>query len=398
MKTQISTIEGLHVDNKVVLLRVDFNVPFDKNTGEISDTTRIERSLPTIQYLLNDGAALVIMSHLGRPKGKDKSLSLEPVAKKLAELLNQEIDFSGSIDKESIKKARQLKAGDILVLENLRYYKEETSKEVADRKGFAELLASHADLYVDDAFGACHREHASIFDIAKLLPSYAGLLLKKEIDILETIFSKAEKPFVAIIGGAKVSSKIGVLDKLVKKVDSVLIGGGMAYTFLKARAIEVGNSLTEPDYYSKAFQIVDKADYHHCQLLLPEDHIASSEFSEKAKKKTVGREIPNGFMGLDIGPKTIDKYIKVIKNAKTVLWNGPVGVFEMKPFSKGTMKIAKALTKVKGTTIIGGGDSIAAVNQAGVANKITHISTGGGAKLEFLEGRKLPGIEALKSD
>lgn len=398
MKTQISTIEGLNVDDKIVLLRVDFNVPFDKNTGEISDTTRIERSLPTIQYLLNDGAALVIMSHLGRPKGKDKSLSLEPVAKKLAELLNQEIDFSGSIDQESVKKARQLKAGDILVLENLRYYKEETSKEIAERKGFAELLASHADAYVDDAFGACHREHASIFDIAKLLPSYAGLLLKKEIDILEMIFSKAEKPFVAIIGGAKVSSKIGVLDKLIKKVDSVLIGGGMAYTFLKARAIEVGNSLTEPDYYSKAFQIVDKADYHHCQLLLPEDHIAGSEFSEKAKKKTVGREVPNGFMGLDIGPKTIDKYIKVIKNAKTVLWNGPMGVFEMKPFSKGTMKIAKALTKVKGTTIIGGGDSIAAVNQAGVADKMTHISTGGGAKLEFLEGRKLPGIEALKND
>ena len=395
----IPNIENLTVRDKRVVVRVDFNVPVDKDTGEISDTTRIERTIPTLQYLLNKGASLVLISPFGRPKGKDASLSLKKVSEALQTLMpGNKVLFAGNISEESVKQSKALQPAELLLLENIRFYKEETSKEKAERRKLAELLAKHGDIYVDDAFGACHREHASIVELAELLPSYAGLLLKKEVEILTKVLSNPERPFVAVIGGAKVSSKIAVLENLIKKVNTILIGGGMAYTFLKSRALNIGNSMTEQELLTKAFQIIDKADYHKCEFILPEDHIAGNEFSNNAKTKTTGREIPSGYMGLDIGPKTIDRFTRVLKNAKTVLWNGPMGVFEMDKFSKGTLKIAKAISKVKGTTIVGGGDSILAVNQAGVADKMTHISTGGGATLEFLEGRSLPGVASLRGD
>ncbi|MFO1527355.1 MAG: phosphoglycerate kinase [Turneriella sp.] len=399
----LPSIEQVDFSGKKVLLRVDFNVPLDKASGAISDDTRMVKSLPTIELLLNRGAAVVIISHLGRPEKRDNkspgdpSLSLKKVAAHLAELLpGRTVNFSaeavGPIAEEA---AGKLKAGDILVLENIRYYDEETAKEEKVRSEFAKKLCKLADIYVDDAFGAAHRAHASIYECAKILPGYAGLLLKKEIDMLEKLVTNPPRPFVAIIGGSKVSSKLAVLENLISKADSILIGGAMAYTFLKSRLIEVGNSMIEKDYLSQAFQIVDKAAYNKKELLLPEDHVVSSEFGEKGKIKTVKRAIPDGFMGMDIGPKTADHYAKVIKKAQTVLWNGPMGVFEMKKFSSGTIAIAKAMAKTKGTTIVGGGDSIFALAQAGLEDKMTHVSTGGGATLEYLEGKKLPGVEAL---
>lgn len=394
----LPSIEQADVSGKKVLLRVDFNVPLDKATGAISDDTRMVKSLPTIELLLNRGASVIIISHLGRPEKKgDPALSLKNVAAHLGTLLpGRTVHFaSEAIGPIAEGLAGKLKAGEILVLENIRYYEEETSKEEKVRTEFAKKLCKMADLYVDDAFGAAHRAHASIYECAKLLPGVAGLLLKKEIDVLERLVTQPPKPFVAVIGGSKVSSKLAVLENLVTKADAILIGGAMAYTFLKSRLVEVGNSMIEKDYLSQAFQIVDKAAYNKCELLLPEDHVISSEFGEKGKIKTVKRSIPEGFMGMDIGPKTADRYAKVIKNAKTVLWNGPMGVFEMKKFSAGTYAIAKAMAKVKGSTIVGGGDSIFALSQSGLEDKMTHVSTGGGATLEYLEGKKLPGVEAL---
>ncbi len=397
MRIDLPSVESLKVEGKRVLVRVDFNVPLDKESGEITDDTRIQKSLPTINYLLNEGASLVLVSHLGRPKGRSKKLSLAKVAERLNELLpSNQVTFSADeLGEPTVAAAKKLDEGEILVLDNIRFYAEETSDEKAERKKLAATLAKHADFYVDDAFGACHRAHASIVEIAEALPSAAGLLLKREIDVLQNLLTKAEKPFVAIIGGAKVSSKITVLEKLIPKVNTIMIGGAMAYTFLKSRLVDTGTSMVEKEYLSKAFQIVDKADYHRCDFLLPDDHVVTKEFSDKAKAKTVGKSIPDGFMGMDIGPKTVDKYIKAIKGAKTVLWNGPMGVFEMPPFAKGTMKLAKALTKVKGTTVVGGGDSVYAIREAGVEEQITHVSTGGGATLEFIEGKKLPGVEVL---
>jgi phosphoglycerate kinase len=392
------SIEQVDVTGKKILLRVDFNVPLDKTTGAISDDTRIVKSLPSIELMLSRGAALVIISHLGRPEKKgDPALSLKPIAERLGKLLPAtNVHFSPeAVGPVAEEKAAKLQRGEILVLENIRYYDEETSKEDKVRNEFAKKLCKLADIYVNDAFGAAHRAHASIYECAKLLPGYAGLLLKKEIDILEKLVTNPPRPFVAIIGGSKVSSKLAVLENLITKADSILIGGAMAYTFLKSRLIEVGTSMIEKDYLSQAFQIIDKAAYNKRELLLPEDHIVSSEFGEKGKIKTVKRSIPEGFMGMDIGPKTADHYAKVIKNAKTVLWNGPMGVFEMKKFASGTLSIAKAMAKVKGTTIVGGGDSIFALSQSGLEDKITHVSTGGGATLEYLEGKKLPGVEAL---
>lgn len=394
----LPSIEQAEVGGKKVLLRVDFNVPLDKTTGAISDDTRMVKSLPTIELLLNRGASVIILSHLGRPEKKgDPALSLKSIAAHLGTLLpGRTVHFSSeAIGRSAEELAGKLKSGEILVLENIRYYDEETSKEEKVRSEFAKKLCKLADIYVNDAFGAAHRAHASIYECAKLLPSFAGLLLKKEIDILQKLVTDPPRPFVAVIGGAKVSSKLAVLENLITKADSILIGGAMAYTFLKSRLIEVGNSMVEKDYLSQAFQIVDKAAYNQCELLLPEDHVVSSEFGEQGKIKTVKKSIPDGFMGMDIGPKTAEHYAKVIKNAKTVLWNGPMGVFEMKKFSGGTFAIAKAMAKVKGSTIVGGGDSIFALTQAGLADKITHISTGGGATLEYLEGKKLPGVEAL---
>lgn len=394
----LPSIEQVDVTGKKILLRVDFNVPLDKATGAISDDTRMVKSLPSIELMLSRGASLIIISHLGRPeKKRDPALSLKPIATRLGELLPvATVHFSPeAVGPVAEELAGKLKRGEILVLENIRYYEEETSKEEKVRNDFAKKLCKLADLYVNDAFGAAHRAHASIYECAKLLPSYAGLLLKKEIDVLEKLITNPPRPFVAIIGGSKVSSKLAVLENLVTKADSILIGGAMAYTFLKSRLVEIGTSMVEKDYLSQAFQIIDKAAYNKHELLLPEDHIVSSEFGEKGKIKTVKRSIPEGFMGMDIGPKTADHYAKVIKNAKTVLWNGPMGVFEMKKFASGTLSIAKAMAKVQGTTIVGGGDSIFALAQSGLEDKITHVSTGGGATLEYLEGKKLPGVEAL---
>ncbi|MBV6493054.1 MAG: Phosphoglycerate kinase [Turneriella sp.] len=394
----LTSLEQVDCSGKKVLLRVDFNVPLDKSTHAITDDTRMVKTLPTIELLLKRGAALILVSHLGRPEKKgDATLSLEKVATHLAKLLpNTKVHFSPEAVGHSVEKlAHDLKSGEILVLENIRFYKEETSKDEKERTEFAKKLCSLADIYVNDAFGAAHRAHASIYECAKILPSYAGLLLKKEIEVLEKLVTNPQRPFVAVIGGSKVSSKLAVLENLVLKADSILIGGAMAYTFLKSRLIEVGSSLVEKEYLSQAFQIIDKAAYNKHAMLLPEDHIVASEFSENAKIKTVKRAIPDGFMGMDIGPKTRDAYSRVIKNAKTVLWNGPMGVFEMKKFSQGTFAIAKAMSKVKGTTIVGGGDSIFALTQSGLEDKMTHISTGGGATLEYLEGKKLPGVEVL---
>lgn len=395
----LPSIEQVDFSGKKVLLRVDFNVPLDKATGAISDDTRIVKSLPTIELLLSRGAAVILVSHLGRPERKgDPALSLKNVATHLGKLLpGRKIEFaSEAVGAIPEKLAAELKAGEILVLENIRYYDEETSKDEKVRTEFAKKLCKLADVYVDDAFGAAHRAHASIYECAKILPGYAGLLLKKEIDVLEKLITNPPRPFVAVIGGSKVSSKLAVLENLVLKADAILIGGAMAYTFLKSRLIEVGNSMVEKDYLSQAFQIVDKAAYNKHELILPEDHIVSSEFGEKGKIKTVKRAIPDGFMGMDIGPKTRDRYASVIKKANTVLWNGPMGVFEMKKFSEGTYAIAKAMSKVKGSTIVGGGDSIFALTQSGLEDKMTHVSTGGGATLEYLEGKKLPGVVALQ--
>lgn len=395
----IKGIESLDARGKKIIVRVDFNVPLDKTNGNITDDTRIQKALPTIDHLLKNGAALILVSHMGRPKGqKDEFLTMKKTSDRLSEILSDvKIHFSeNAIGKEAEEKAAQLQSGEILVLENIRFYSEETSKDKLERQKFAKALAKLGDVYVDDAFGSCHRAHASIVELAELLPAYAGLLLKKEIDMLETILKKPQKPFVAIIGGAKVSSKITVLERLIEKVDVILIGGAMAYTFLKSRLINTGSSMIENEFLSKAFQIIDKAHYHETKFLLPEDHIIANEFSEKAKTKTSSKEIPEGWMGMDIGPKTIDKYTKMIKEAKTILWNGPMGVFEMQPFAKGTNSIAKALTKMKGISVVGGGDSVSAVKNAGVEDKITHVSTGGGATLEYLEGKTLPGIAILE--
>lgn len=398
MAEKLPSLDQIHAQNKKILVRVDFNVPVDKETGKVTDDTRILATLPTLEHLLKQEAALVLVSHLGRPKGVDKSLSLEKVAAKLKEHLKKWPVFfiPEAVGSEAEKRKKELKPGEVLLLENIRFYPEETDKNEEVRMAFAKKLTQGLDLYVNDAFGAAHRAHASIYECAKILPAYAGLLLKKEIEVLEQILNRPERPFVAVIGGAKISTKITVLENLLPKVDSLLIGGAMAYTFLKARAIEVGNSLVENDFLSQAFQIVDKASFLQKELLLPEDHIVANEFSAKAKvKKTSDKNIPPLFMGMDIGPKTIDRYTSVIKKAKTVLWNGPMGVFEIDKFAEGTIAIAKAMAKVKGITVVGGGDSVYAVNKAKVAHKMTHVSTGGGATLEYLEGKKLPGVEVL---
>lgn len=395
----IKGIDSLEPRGKKIIVRVDFNVPLDKQSGSITDDTRIQKALPTIDHLLKNGAALILISHMGRPKGqRDPFLTMKKTADRLSEILpdNEVLFCEDAIGKKAEEMAASLQMGQILVLENIRFYPQETSKEKNERKEFAESIAKLGDAYVDDAFGSCHRAHASIVELAELLPASAGLLLKKEIDMLESILKNPKKPFVAIIGGAKVSSKITVLERLIEKVDTILIGGAMAYTFLKSRLIETGSSMIETEYLSKAFQIIDKASYRQTKFVLPEDHIIANEFSEKAKTKTTSKEIPEGWMGMDIGPKTADKYMKIIKEAKTVLWNGPMGVFEMKPFAKGTNSIAKALTKMKGTSVVGGGDSVSAVKNAGIEDKITHVSTGGGATLEYLEGKELPGVAILE--
>ncbi len=387
------TIKDINLKEKKVLVRCDFNVPMDEQRN-ITDNTRIVSALPTIKYLLNENCAIILCSHLGRPKGEFKEeFSLKPVAKELSRLLNKEVIMAKDVIGEDAKsKAKELKNGQIMLLENVRFHREETDND----ENFAKELASMAEIYVSDAFGTVHRAHASTAGVAKFLPAVAGLLIEKELKFLGAAVTNPERPFVAILGGAKVSDKIGVIDSLLEKVDTLIIGGGMAYTFFKAQGYEVGNSICELDKLDLAREAMQKAKEKGVKLMLPVDTKVGKEFKEDTESKTVKyNEIPSDWEGFDIGEETIKIFEEEIRKAKTVVWNGPLGLFEFDQFAIGTNAIAKTLSQIDAVTIIGGGDSAAAVKKAGLENKMTHISTGGGASLEFLEGKKLPGIECL---
>ncbi|WP_279379180.1 phosphoglycerate kinase [Thermobrachium celere] len=388
------TVRDIDVRGKKVLVRCDFNVPQDKE-GNITDDRRIVAALPTIKYLLENGAKVILMSHLGRPKeGYDEKYSLKPVAKRLSELLGLEVKLAEDkevVGENAVRLVSEMKEGEVVLLENVRFIKTETKNDM----DFAKKLASLADIFVNDAFGTAHRAHSSTAGVAEFLPAVAGFLIEKEIEIMGKALENPERPFVAILGGAKVSDKINVINNLIEKVDRLIIGGGMAYTFLKAQGFEIGKSLLEEDKIDYAKEMLKKAEEKGVKVYLPVDHVVAKEFSNDAEAMTVDVEIPADYMGLDIGPKTIKLFEEAVLDAKTVIWNGPMGVFEMTKFAVGTKAVAEALSKVNGTTIIGGGDSAAAVEQLGYAEKMTHISTGGGASLEFLEGKVLPGIAAL---
>ncbi len=387
------TVKDIDLKGKKVFVRCDFNVPMDENQN-ITDNTRIVAALPTIKYLLEQNCKVILASHLGRPKGEFKpEFSLAPVAKELSKLLGQEVIMAKDvIGEDAMSKAANLKEGEILLLENVRFHKEETDNDPE----FSKKLASMAEVYVNDAFGTAHRAHASTTGIASYLPAVAGFLIEKELKFLGNAVNNPERPFVAILGGAKVSDKIGVIDNLLDKVDALMIGGGMAYTFFKAQGYEVGNSICEMDKLDLAREAMEKAKQKGVKLMLPVDTKVGKEYKSDTESKVVKyTEIPEGWEGLDIGPETIKMYEEELKTAKTVIWNGPLGVFEFDQFAVGTNAIAKILSEIDATTIIGGGDSAAAVKKAGLEDKMTHISTGGGASLEFLEGKKLPGIEAL---
>lgn len=386
------TVEDVEVSGKVCLVRCDFNVPVQD--GVISDDKRIVEALKTIKYLKSNGAKIILCSHLGRPKGEfNMKYSLAPVAKKLSELLNCPIVMAADVIGGDAKaKVAALKNGDIMLLENLRFHKEEEKNDPT----FAKELASMAEVYVNDAFGTAHRAHASTAGVADYLPAVCGYLIQKEIDIMGKALEAPARPFVAILGGAKVSDKIGVIENLIDKVDSLIIGGGMAYTFLKAKGLSIGNSLCEDDKVELAKELISKAKAKNVQILLPIDTVIGNEFKADCKFETVDSDkIPDGWMGLDIGEKAQAEFDKVISKAGTVVWNGPMGVFEMPEFAKGTKAVAKSVADSGCVSIIGGGDIAAAVEQLGFASKMTHISTGGGASLEFLEGLVLPGIAAL---
>lgn len=388
------TVRDIDLRGKKVFVRCDFNVPMDENQN-ITDNTRIVAALPTIKYLLEQNCKIILASHLGRPKGEVKpEFSLKPVAKELSKLLNKEVIMANDvIGKDATSKAANLKEGEIMLLENVRFHREETDNDPE----FAKKLASMAEIFVNDAFGAAHRAHASTTGIASYIPAVSGFLIEKELNVLGNAINNPERPFVAILGGAKVSDKIGVIDSLLDKVDTLMIGGGMAYTFFKAQGYNVGNSLCEVDKTGLALEAMEKAKQKGVKLLLPVDTKVGKEFKPDTESKTVAwTEIPDDWEGFDIGEKTIAMFKEELKNAKTVIWNGPLGLFEFDQFAIGTNEIAKALAELDATTIIGGGDSGAAVEKAGLADKMTHISTGGGASLEFLEGKKLPGIECLQ--
>ena len=387
------SVRDADLNGKKVLLRCDFNVPQDKETGAITSDKRIVAALPTIQYLLDNGAAVIACSHLGKPKGTWKeSLTLAPVAVRLAELLGKDVIFAKDIIGEDAKaKAAALQPGQILLLENLRDPREEKNDPE-----FAKELASMAELFVSDAFGTVHRAHASTAGVAAYLPAYSGMLIEKELSIMGKALDDPKRPFVAILGGAKVSSKIGVINNLLEKADTIIIGGGMAYTFAKAQGGSIGTSLCESDKLDYALEMIEKAKARGVELLLPTDTLAAKEFSADAEAVVVpANAIPDDMMGLDIGPDTTERFCAAVRGAGTVVWNGPMGVFEFERFAGGTRAMAQALAESGAVTIVGGGDSAAAVEQMGFADKITHISTGGGASLEFLEGKELPGVACL---
>jgi len=389
----IFTIKDFNVKNKRVLVRVDFNVPLDKK-GNITDDKRIKAALPTINYLIKNKAMVILMSHLGRPKGEiTNQLKMDKVAERLEKLLKKKVyklddcigqDVEDFIDKMVDK--------EVVLLENLRFYKEEKENDLE----FANSLADLADLYINDAFGTCHRAHASVEGITKYIPAAAGFLLQKEIEIMGSALTKPKKPFIAIMGGVKVSDKINAINNLLKKVDKLLIGGAMMFTFLKSKGIKTGKSLVEEDKLSLAKNLLKKA---KGKLVLPVDTIAAAKIDKKAESRTVDIDnIPKNMIGVDIGPKTVKLYKKIISKAKTIIWNGPMGVFEISKFAKGTSEIAKILARPKAITIVGGGDSAAAIEKLKLEKKLTHVSTGGGASLEFLEGKKLPAIQALEKN
>lgn len=390
-------ITDLEVSSKRVIVRVDFNVPMSKTEeGKITDNARIVAALPTIKYLIENNAKVILLSHLGRPKGEaKKEFSLAPVAKELSKLLNKDVKFLQSnlvVDNNVKNEVLKLKDGEVALLENTRFRNEET-KNIDD---FSKELAELGELYINDAFGTSHRAHCSNVGLCKFLPSALGFLVEKEISIMGKALSNPERPFVAILGGAKVSDKITVIENLIEKVDSIIIGGGMAFTFLKSLGYSVGKSLLEEDKVDLAKGLIEKAKSKNVKILLPTDVVVSKEFSNDSEFKTVNVDsIEDDYMGLDIGEKTVKLFSDQIDNAKTVVWNGPMGVFEMSNFAKGTFEIAKAIAETDAISIIGGGDSASAAEKSGYKDKITHISTGGGASLEFLEGKILPGIDSI---
>ncbi|TWT03305.1 phosphoglycerate kinase [Planococcus sp. CPCC 101016] len=389
---QKMTMKDLDLKGKRVFCRVDFNVPMED--AKVTDDTRIRAAVPTIQYLIEQGAKVILASHLGRPKGQvNEDMRLAATGVRLGELLHKEVkSLDESIGEKVEQEISAMQEGDIILLENVRFHAGEEKNDQELAKAFAAL----ADVFVNDAFGAAHRAHASTAGIASHLPAVSGLLLEKELDVLGKALSEPERPFTAIIGGAKVKDKIGVIDHLLDKVDNLLIGGGLSYTFIKAQGFEIGNSLVEEDKLELAKSFIEKAEQKGVKLYLPIDATVASEFSNDADKKNVNiQEIPSDWEGLDIGPETVKLYADVIKNSKLIIWNGPMGVFEMPSFENGTKSIAQAMAETSGYTVIGGGDSAAAVEKFHVADKMDHISTGGGASLEFMEGKDLPGVSAL---
>ena len=391
-------VTDIDVTGKKVLLRCDFNVPMAKDgSGVITDDKRIRAALPTIQYLLEHDAAVIACSHMGKPKGEWKpELSMAPVAKRLSELLGKDVILAKDIVGEDAKaKAAALKPGQILLLENLRYDNGETKNDPAFAKALADLAGAEG-IYVSDAFGTVHRAHASTAGVAAYLPAVSGFLIQKELEVIGGALAAPKRPLVAILGGSKVSSKIGVINNLLEIADTIIIGGGMAYTFSAAQGGKIGDSLLEEDWKGYALEMIDKAKAKGVKLLLPVDTVIADKFAADANADVVeSGQIPDGWQGLDIGPKTVELYCDAVKDAGTVIWNGPMGVFEFEKFAVGTKAVAEALSKTDAITIIGGGDSAAAVQQMGFADKMTHISTGGGASLEFLEGKELPGVACL---
>jgi phosphoglycerate kinase len=388
------TISDIDVKGKRILVRVDFNVPLDPDSGGVVDDTRIRAALPTIEYLRERGARLILCSHLGRPKGVNDSLRLAPVARRLSELLGSPVKTTDDCVGPQVEEAAQaLGPGEVLLLENLRFHPEEEAND----PDFARALASLAEVYVNDAFGSAHRAHASTAGVAAYLPAVAGFLMEKELTFLGKALANPDRPFAAVIGGAKVSTKMGVLENLLEKVDRLLIGGGMASTFLKAEGFEVGQSLLEEEFVGTARQVMERASQRGLTLLLPSDVIVSDRFEADARRQQVpAQEIPADWQTMDIGEKTTEAFINALRDCKTVLWNGPLGVIEFEAFSQGSHRLAEAIAGLNATTIVGGGETVAVVERLGLEDKFSHVSTGGGAALEFLEGRELPGVAALE--